>query len=507
MLPNNILKCRFKYIILACKRKYSFSIPEGKTYINGKWISANSGKTFPVLNPANGNTIANVPDCSIVETNEAVEAACIAFKTWKNVTAKERATFLRRMFELQMKNSERLAHIITLEGGKPLAESIGEINYGASFFEWFSEEARRIYGDIVPSPFKNKQMFFLREPVGVAGIITPWNFPNAMITRKVAAALAAGCTCVIKPAEDTPLSALAIAQLAEEAGAPPGVINVVTSSKSSTPSIGKRLCENPNVATISFTGSTSVGKLLLEHSASTVKKVSLELGGNAPFIVFNSANVFKAVAGAMVSKFRNSGQTCVCTNKILVQEGIYEEFIAELAKAMQNQLKVGEGIQPGVTVGPLINENAVKKVERHVQDALEKGAQLVLGGNVHSQGKNFFEPTLIGNLRKDMLICAEETFGPVAAVMKFSSEVEAIEVANSSRSGLAGYFYSEDISQIWRVAKNLEMNMYILSIFALEDWNDFLKFFPIYWASMFLLKDISFVKLIFISTMMNVHNM
>ncbi|GFS58165.1 succinate-semialdehyde dehydrogenase, mitochondrial [Trichonephila inaurata madagascariensis] len=377
-----------------------------------------SNNILKVFNPANGNTIANVPDCGIVETDEAVEAACIAFKTWKDVTAKERAAFLRRMFELQMKSSETLAHIITSEGGKPLAESAGEINYGASFFEWFSEEARRIYGDIVPSPFKNKQMLFLREPVGVAGIITPWNFPNAMITRKVAAALAAGCTCVIKPAEDTPLSALAIAQLAEEAKVPPGVINVVTSSRSNTPSIGKRLCENRNVATISFTGSTSVGKLLLEHSASTVKKVSLELGGNAPFIVFNSANISKAVAGAMVSKFRNSGQTCVCTNKILVQKGIYEEFIAELAKAMQNQLNVGEGMQPGVTVGPLINENAVKKVERHVQDAVEKGAELVLGGKVHSLGKNFFEPTLLRNLKKNMLICGEETFGPVAAVMK-----------------------------------------------------------------------------------------
>ncbi|GFW71880.1 succinate-semialdehyde dehydrogenase, mitochondrial [Trichonephila clavipes] len=262
MLSNNILKCRFKYILLGYKRKYSFSIPEGKTYINGKWITAKNGKSFPVFNPANGNTIANVPDCGIVETDEAVEAACIAFKTWKDVTAKERAAFLRRMFELQMKNSEILAHIITSEGGKPLAESAGEINYGASFFEWFSEEARRIYGDIVPSPFKNKQMFFLREPVGVAGIITPWNFPNAMITRKVAAALAAGCTCVLKPAEDTPLSALAIAQLAEEAKVPPGVINVVTSSRSNTPSIGKRLCENPNVSTISFTGSTPVGKFI-----------------------------------------------------------------------------------------------------------------------------------------------------------------------------------------------------------------------------------------------------
>ncbi|CAL1261630.1 unnamed protein product [Larinioides sclopetarius] len=454
-----LIKNRFKYIMQAWRGIHDFSVPDGKTYINGSWVAAKNGKTFPVYNPANGETVANVPDCGIEETNEAINGCFDAFKTWRNTTAKERAAFLRRMFELQMKNSNSLAQIITLEGGKTLTESVGEINYGASFFEWFSEEARRIYGDIVPSPFKNKQLFFFREPIGVAGIITPWNFPNAMITRKVAAALAAGCTCVIKPAEDTPLSALAIAKLAEEAKVPPGVINVITTSRNNTASVGKQLCENTKVATISFTGSTAVGKLLFEQSASTIKRVSLELGGNAPFIVFNSADIPKAVTGAMASKFRNSGQTCVCTNRILVQEKIHDEFVTSLAKAMQNQLKVGEGLKPDVTIGPLINENAVRKVERHVEDALQKGANLVLGGKVHSCGKTFFEPTLLTNLKKDMLISKEETFGPVAAIMKFSSEEEAIEIANSTQSGLSGYFYSGDISQIWRVAKALEVGM------------------------------------------------
>ncbi|GBM16307.1 Succinate-semialdehyde dehydrogenase, mitochondrial [Araneus ventricosus] len=413
-----LIKNRFKCIIQGWRRIHDFSVPDGKTYINGSWVAAKNGKTFPVFNPANGETVANVPDCGIEETNEAVDGCYDAFKTWKNTTAKERAAFLRRMFELQMKNSNSLARIITLEGGKTLTESVGEISYGASFFEWFSEEARRIYGDIVPSPFKNRQLFFFREPIGVAGIITPWNFPNAMITRKVAAALAAGCTCVIKPAEDTPLSALAIAQLAEEAKIPPGVINVITTSRNNTVSVGKRLCEHTKVATISFTGSTAVGKLLFEQSASTVKRVSLELGGNAPFIVFNSADVSKAVTGAMASKFRNSGQTCVCTNRILVQEKIHDEFVTALGKAMQNQLKVGEGLKPDVTTGPLINENAVRKFPA-----------VISSGAARSGGT------------------------------RFSSEERLHQIANSTQSGLSGYFFSGDISQIWRVAKSLEVGM------------------------------------------------
>ncbi|KAG8198043.1 hypothetical protein JTE90_001878 [Oedothorax gibbosus] len=458
------VKFRSSSFLTTYKMCSHFSFSKNKTFINGKWVSAKDGKEFPVYNPADGSIVANVPDCTVSELNEAIEGSYDAFKTWKNTTAKERSAILRRLFDLQMKYKDDLARILTLEAGKSLAESVGEISYGASFFEWFSEEARRIYGDIVPSPVKSRQMFFYKQPVGVAGIITPWNFPNAMITRKVGAALAAGCTCVIKPAEDTPLSALAIAQLAEEAKVPPGVINVVTSSRNNTPAIGKGMCEHLKVATISFTGSTAVGKLLLEHSAPFVKRVSLELGGNAPFIVFNSANVSKAVAGAMASKFRNSGQTCVCTNRILVQEDVYDEFCKELTKVMQNQLVVGNGMDSNVTVGPLINENAVKKVNSHVEDALQKGAKLILGGKPHSTGKTFFEPTLLTDIKQNMLICKEETFGPVAGVMKFKSEEEAIEIANSTRSGLAGYFYSEDVSQIWRVAQALEVGMDLIKL-------------------------------------------
>lgn len=452
-----ILKCTHKMSFSGMRQIHDF-LPKGKTYINGKWISTQD-KVFPVYNPANGEIISSVPDCSSVEVKEAIDGSYDAFKTWSNTTAKERSSILRKLYDLQMQNKDLLAKIITLEVGKVFKESEGEIVYGASFLEWFSEEARRIYGDVIPSPFKNKQLFVLKQPIGVAGIITPWNFPNAMITRKVGAALAAGCTCIIKPAEDTPLSALALAKLAEEAKVPPGVINVITTSRKNTSNVGKILCESEKVATISFTGSTAVGKILLENSASTVKKVSLELGGNAPFIVFNSAKIPQAVSGLIASKFRNSGQTCVCTNRILVQEGVYDEFIEELTKTMKNQLKVGDGFDQSVNMGPLINEKAVAKVQVHVQDAVKKGANLVLGGQVHSCGKTYFEPTLLTNVQSEMIVCSEETFGPVAAVMKFSSEEEAIKLANSAKTGLAGYFYSEDISQIWRVAKQLEVGM------------------------------------------------
>ncbi|XP_042897453.1 succinate-semialdehyde dehydrogenase, mitochondrial [Parasteatoda tepidariorum] len=395
-----------KLDVIGRNMLHTFTIPEGKTFINGKWVSAKSGKEFDVFNPANGEVIAKVPDCNTSDLDDAIHGASEAFKTWSNTTAKERSDALRRMFDILKKHTDSLAKLMTLEMGKSIKEATGEIGYGASFLEWFSEEARRINGEILQSPAKSKQLMIIRQPIGVAGIITPWNFPNAMITRKVGAALAAGCTCVIKPAEDTPLSALAIAQIAEEAKIPSGVINVVTCSRIHTKDIGKKLCEDSKVATISFTGSTAVGKLLLQDCAPYVKRVSLELGGNAPFIVFNSANVSAAADGAIASKFRNSGQA-----------------------------------------------------DRHVKDAVNKGAELVTGGKVHSSGKCFYEPTLLKNVKTDMLICQEETFGPVAGVMKFKSEEEAIEIANTAKTGLAGYFYSQDISQIWRVAKALEVGM------------------------------------------------
>lgn len=448
-----------KKILHLAFRYYSSYPVRQKAFIHGQWVSSKSGKTFPVLNPSTGKTVAEVPDCGTDDAEKAIQSAHDAFQTWGSTTAKERSAILRKLFELQMQNSKDLARIMTEEMGKTLKEAEGEINYGASFLEWFAEEARRIYGEVIPSPVKNKLPIILRQPIGVAGIITPWNFPNAMITRKVGAALAAGCTCVIKPAEDTPLSALAFAKLAEEAKVPPGVINVITSSRENAPALGKHLCESPHIGTISFTGSTAVGKLLLKQSASTVKRVSLELGGNAPTIVFNSANIEKAVAGVMASKFRNSGQTCVCTNRILVQSKIHDEFVDKFAKKMKQDLIVGDGFDPKTNMGPLINNSAVQKVERHVADALGKGASVLLGGKRHPQGENFYEPTLISGVTRNMLVCEEETFGPVAAVVKFETEEEAIAIANSTRTGLAGYLFSEDVSQIWRVARCLELGM------------------------------------------------
>lgn len=447
-----------KILHLAIRYCSSFPVRQ-KAFIHGQWVSSKDGKTFPVLNPSTGRRIAEVSDCGVADAEEAIQSAHDAFQTWGGTTTKERSGVLRKLFELQMKYSKDLARIMTEEMGKSLKEAEGEINYGASFLEWFSEEARRIYGEVIPSPVKNKLPVILRQPVGVAGIITPWNFPNAMITRKVGAALAAGCTCVIKPAEDTPLSALAFAQLAEEAKVPPGVINIITASRENTPALGKHLCESPQIGTISFTGSTAVGKLLLKQSASTVKRVSLELGGNAPTIVFDSANLEKAVPGVMASKFRNSGQTCVCTNRILVQSKIHGEFVDKLAQKIKQDLFVGDGFDPKTNVGPLINNNAVQKVERHVMDALDKGANVLLGGKRNPQGENFYEPTLITGVTRNMLVCQEETFGPVAAVVKFDTEDEAVTIANSTRAGLAGYLFSEDISQVWRVAKRLELGM------------------------------------------------
>ncbi|XP_064488071.1 succinate-semialdehyde dehydrogenase, mitochondrial-like [Ornithodoros turicata] len=440
-----------------CRQNYA--LLKEKAFIDDQWKPSEAGATFEVVNPANGQTICSVSDCGVSDVDHAVTAAKDSFRTFKAATAKERSALLRKFFELHTKHSEDLAQLLTAENGKPLLEARGEVAYGGSFLEWFSEEARRIYGDVVPAPVKGREMVFLKQPVGVTAIITPWNFPNAMITRKIGAALAAGCPCVIKPAPDTPLSALALAQLAHEAGFPPGTVNVLPSSEVTTPEVGLRLCEHPDVRALSFTGSSAVGKLLLKQSASTVKKVSLELGGNAPFIVFDSANIGKAVAGAMAAKFRNAGQTCVSANRILVHEAVHDRFLIGMVEAIQEKLVVGDGFQNGTTVGPLINEKAVSKVEHHISDAISKGGKVVLGGKRHPLGGNFFQPTVITGIQDGMLACTEETFGPVASIIKFKTEEEALELANSSRVGLAGYFFSEDISQIWRVAKNLEVGM------------------------------------------------
>lgn len=435
------------------------SIFRDKAYINGQWVSASSGKTFQVKNPVNGTVIATVPDMNAQDTKEAILSAHTAFASWKETTAKERSNLLRKWFNAMIDNQEELAKILTAEEGKPLAEARGEIAYSAGFFDWFSEESRRIYGEVMSGVATNKQMVFIREPIGVAAMITPWNFPSAMITRKVGAALAAGCTCVIKPAEDTPLSALALVALAEEIGIPPGVVNIVTSNFENSSEIGKVLCESPLVGALSFTGSTRVGKILFQQCASTVKKVSLELGGNAPFIVFDSADVDTAVAGCMASKFRNMGQTCVTSNRIFVQEGIFDKFMAKLQSAVEKTLVLGDGMDQGVNQGPLINSKQFERVVHMVNDATSKGATLVLGGEKHPVGDLFYRPTILTNLKENMLAFQEEIFGPVVSVIKFKTEEEALEMANNTRVGLAGYFFSNDVKQCWRVAKKLEVGM------------------------------------------------
>ncbi|XP_061552780.1 succinate-semialdehyde dehydrogenase, mitochondrial isoform X2 [Phycodurus eques] len=413
-------------------------------YVGGRWVRAPG--VFPVVDPATGTEIARVSDCGPEEAKRAVDAAHEAFHQWKDVTAKERSTLLRRWADLMSEHKEDLAKIVTFESGKPMKESMAEIAYSASFLDWFSEEARRVYGDVVPSPFKDRRILLLKQPVGVASVITPWNFPSAMITRKVGAALAAGCTAVVKPAEDTPLSALALAELSSRAGVPAGVFNVVPSSRERTPSVGRVLCTDPLVAKISFTGSTATGKVLLKMAADTVKKVSMELGGHAPFIVFDSADVDKAVQGAMASKFRNSGQS-----------GIYDSFVAELGAAMDRELKVGHGSEPATTQGPLINSRAADKVVHQMEDALSRGARLLRGGKrLHG---SFVAPTLLADVSADMLCMREETFGPLVPVVRFDTEREALAIANASRVGLAGYFYSSDVSQIWRVAEALEVGL------------------------------------------------
>ncbi|XP_050714474.1 succinate-semialdehyde dehydrogenase, mitochondrial-like isoform X3 [Eriocheir sinensis] len=435
------------------------SLMHQQCYIGGQWVPAASGKMFPVENPANGKVVCNVPDMVEQDVQAAIDAAHTAFQTWKKTTAKERSNFLRKWYNLMEEHKEELACLLTAEAGKPLAEARGEMMYGNSFLEWFSEEARRVYGEVAQSPTTSKEMVFIRQPIGVVSAITPWNFPIAMITRKVGAALAAGCTCVIKPAEDTPLTALAAVDLAEKAGIPPGVVNVVTASRANTPAVGNLMCTSPKVAGVSFTGSTAVGKLLYKQCAQGIKRIGLELGGNAPFIVFDQANLKAAIDGLIIAKFRNAGQTCISANRVLVQAGVYEQFLALMKETVEQRLVVGDGMDEGVNVGPLINASQLKKVQKLVNDTVEQGAQLVVGGSVHPAGELFFQPTILTGVTDDMVCAKEEIFGPVIAVQKFQTEEEAMEIANSTQNGLASYFYSQDVSQVWRVARSLEAGM------------------------------------------------
>jgi len=421
-------------------------------YIDGEWVDADDGSTIDVTNPADGSVLGTIPKMGANETRRAIEAAERAWPAWRRKTAKERAVILRRWYELMMENQEDLARLMTLEQGKPITESRGEIAYGGSFIEWFAEEGKRIYGDTIPPHQADKRIVVIKEPVGVVCAITPWNFPNAMITRKAGPALAAGCPMVVKPATATPYSALALAELGERAGIPKGVFNVVTGSSGA---IGGEMTSNPIVRKISFTGSTEIGKLLMEQSASTVKKVSMELGGNAPFIVFDDADLDAAVEGAIASKYRNMGQTCVCANRLLIQDGVYEEFAAKLSEAV-GSLSVGNGLDEGVKQGPLIDMAAVEKVEDHIQDALAKGARVVIGGGRHALGGTYFQPTVLADVTPDMKVSKEETFGPLAPLFRFRTEEEAIRMANDTEFGLAAYFYARDLGTVWRVSEGLE---------------------------------------------------
>jgi succinate-semialdehyde dehydrogenase / glutarate-semialdehyde dehydrogenase len=421
-------------------------------YVNGQWIQAKSGQMIGVDNPATGEVIGKVPKLGATETRHAIEAADLAFSSWSKKTAKERASILRRWFDLMMENQEDLARLMTLEQGKPLTESRGEVAYAAAFLEWFGEEAKRIYGDTIPQHQADKRIVVIKQPIGVVACITPWNFPLAMITRKAGPALGAGCTVVLKPATQTPFSALALAELAERAGVPKGVFNVLTGSATE---IGGELTSNPTVRKLSFTGSTEIGKILMTQCAATVKKLSLELGGNAPFIVFDDADLDAAVEGAIASKYRNTGQTCVCTNRVLVQDSVYDVFAAKLATAVKT-LKPAPGLEPGSTQGPLIDNAAVEKVESHIRDAKSKGAKVLVGGNRHALGGRFFEPTILIDATPQMAVAREETFGPVAPLFRFKTEADAIALANDTEFGLAAYFYGRDIARVWRVAEALE---------------------------------------------------
>ncbi|MEB2328058.1 MAG: NADP-dependent succinate-semialdehyde dehydrogenase [Pseudomonas sp.] len=427
-------------------------------YLNGEWCEADSGARTEIFNPATGELVGAVPNMGRGETRRAIEAAQAAQPAWRALTAKERAARLRRWYELMLDNQEDLARIMTAEQGKPLAEARGEVAYAASFLEWFAEEGKRLYGDVIPAHAGDKRILVQKEPVGVTAAITPWNFPSAMITRKAGPALAAGCAMVLKPAPQTPFSALALAALAERAGIPAGLFSVITADAATSREVGAELCENPIVRKLSFTGSTAVGIKLMQQCAPTLKKLSLELGGNAPFIVFDDADLDAAVEGAMISKYRNAGQTCVCANRIYVQDGIYDAFVDKLSAAVA-RLKVGNGAEEGVTTGPLIDAAAVAKVQRHLQDALDKGATLLTGGKPHVLGGNFFEPTLVGGVTSEMAVAREETFGPLAPLFRFRDEDEVIRQANDTEFGLATYFYARDLSRVFRVAEALEYGM------------------------------------------------
>jgi succinate-semialdehyde dehydrogenase/glutarate-semialdehyde dehydrogenase len=431
---------------------------KGDAFIGGKWLQAKSGKVFSVTNPATGEEIAQVPNLDVADALDAVALAESAFILWRTKTGKERAAVMRKWFDLITEHTEDLGIIMSLEQGKPLAEAKGEIHYGSSFIEWFAEEAKRVTGAIPSSTWEDKRLMVLKQPIGVCVAITPWNFPSAMITRKVSPALAAGCSIVIKPAEQTPLSALALAELASRAGVPDGVINILTADAHNSIAIGKALCDSQVVKHLSFTGSTEVGKLLMMQCAPTVKKIALELGGHAPFIVFEDANIDNAVAGAMFAKYRNAGQACVAANRFYVHKKVHNEFVEKFAAASKG-LKVGHGLEPGVTQGPLIDEQALAKVQRHIADAVSKGATLVTGGKSSEQGGTFFEPTVLANVNNSMLVVTEETFGPVAPVIPFESDEEVVKLANNSQFGLASYFYSRDIGRIWKVAEALEFGM------------------------------------------------
>lgn len=432
------------------------SLLRHQAYINGAWVAGSS--SFAVTNPANQAQLGQVPNLDGASAQAAIDAAQAAFPAWSAKTGKERAGLMRKWFELMLAHADDLAALMTAEQGKPLTEAKGEVIYGASFIEWFAEEAKRVSGDVMASTWTDKRMVVLKQPIGVCASITPWNFPIAMITRKVAPAVAAGCTIVIKPAEQTPLSALALAELAHRAGIPAGVINVVTADSERSIEVGKVLCDSPVVRHLSFTGSTPVGRILMRQSAPTVKKLALELGGHAPFIVFEDADLEAAVEGAMLSKFRNSGQTCVCTNRFYAHESIYDAFVEKLAAAAK-KIKVGDGFEAGVNQGPMIDAQAVAKVQEHVADALAQGARLLAGGQQHSAGALFYEPTVLANVTPAMLVMKEETFGPVAAVVKFKTEAEVVAAANNTDFGLASYFYSRDIGRVWRVAEKLEYGM------------------------------------------------
>jgi succinate-semialdehyde dehydrogenase/glutarate-semialdehyde dehydrogenase len=426
-----------------------------QAFIGGRWCDADNGETFGVTNPATGETLGTVPKMGAAETRRAIEAAKNAWPEWRRTPARERSAILRRWYDLMVANVDDLGKLMTAEQGKPLAEAKGEVLYAASFIEWFAEEAKRVYGDTIPSPWNDRRLVVIKEPIGVCAAITPWNFPAAMITRKAGPALASGCTMVAKPAESTPLSALALAVLAERAGIPAGVFSVLTGKSRD---IGGEMTSNPDVRKLTFTGSTEVGRILMKQSADTIKKLSLELGGNAPFIVLDDADLDAAVEGAIISKYRNAGQTCVCANRLYVQSPVYDAFAEKLVTAVK-KLKVGNGLEPGVLQGPLIDQKAVEKVEDHIQDAVSHGARILLGGKRHALGLTFFEPTVLADVTPEMNVAREETFGPLAPLFRFESDEDVIRLANDTEFGLASYFYGRDIGRIWRVAEGLESGM------------------------------------------------